>query len=340
MTSLPLIRAAWFALAFALADAATASPPSPTDVAPSFELVALGVEGGIRTDNLSAYLLKATGDDRYLGLDAGTLVSGTQVALAHGALPEAHGSDLAAAGNVLRNGIAGYFISHAHLDHIAGLVIASPDDRGSKPLYGLASTTERLSADYFNWDAWPNLANIGKAPALGRYTLTAEPPGRWFEVAGTSMQAAIYPLWHDSAVSSMILLRHGDAYYAYFGDTGPDALSKGQHRLADIWQVLAPLVRAHRLKGLQIEVSSPGDVPDAQLFGHMTPAWLHRELAALATQVGDPLALHGLPVIIDHIKPSLEPGRDPRALIARELSEGDTTGVRYVVIGQGDRVKL
>lgn len=340
MRSLPLIRTLSVALALSFAGASTASSPFPTGAEPSFELVALGVEGGIRTDNLSAYLLKAAGDDTFLGLDAGTLVSGIQVALAHGALPEAHGSDLAAAGNVLHTGIAGYFISHAHLDHIAGLVIASPDDRGSKPLYGLASTTERISADYFNWDAWPNLASTGKAPALGRYTLTAEPAGAWFDVTGTSLKAAIYPLWHDSAVSSMILLRHGDAYYAYFGDTGPDALSKGQHRLADIWQVLAPLVRAHQLKGLQIEVSSPNDVPDAQLFGHMTPAWLQRELAALATQAGGSDALRGLPVVVDHIKPSLEPGRDPRALIASQLAEGDTTGVRYVVIGQGDRVKL
>lgn len=330
MTFQPLFRAA--SLAFALFFAGTAL------AAPSFELVALGVEGGIRTDNLSSYLLRATGDDRYLALDAGTLVSGIQVALAHGALPGAQGDDLAAAGHVLRHDVAGYFISHAHLDHVAGLVVASPDDRGSKPLYGLAPTVERIGADYFNWDAWPNLANTGKAPALGRYVLTPVPVATWFDVPGTSLSAAIWPLWHDSAVSSMILIRHGDAYYAYFGDTGPDALSKGQHRLADIWQVLAPLIRQHRLKGLQIEVSSPDDVPDAQLFGHMTPAWLHRELAALATAAGGPDALRGLPVVVDHIKPSLEPGRDPRALIARQLAEGDTTGVRYVLVRQGDRL--
>ncbi len=116
---------------------------------------------------------------------------------------------------------------------------------------------------------------------------------------------------------------------------GPDALSGGQHRLADIWRVLAPLVRRHALKGLLIEASFPDDVPDAQLFGHLTPAWLLRELDALAAATGGTAPLKGLPVLVGHIKPSLVQGRDPRALVKTELEAGNRQGVAFVLPSRG-----
>jgi 3',5'-cyclic-nucleotide phosphodiesterase len=298
---------------------------------PRFEVVALGVAGGIGSDNLSGYLMRAQGDTRYLALDAGTLVSGIDRARALGSLK-------GSTGEILHDGIAAYFISHGHLDHVAGLLIASPEDHGNKPVYGLASTLDVLSRDYFNWEAWPNLSDRGKAPALGWYHLVDETPGTWFPVQGTSMSAQLLPLSHDSVVSSMILLRAGDAYYAYFGDTGPDALAHDKHDLADAWKVLAPLVRSHALKGLQIEVSFPNDVPDAKLFGHLTPAWLLRELQALAEASGGANSLRGLTVVVDHIKPSLDPARDPRALIAAQLAAGNSLGVRFQFPSQGQRL--
>lgn len=307
----------------------------------SFELVALGVAGGLDDGNLSAYLLRAEGDRRYLALDAGSVLPGIDKALAQGGFGDAGPAGaLSPRGHVFTDLIAGYFISHAHLDHVAGLLIAATDDAGHKPIYGLASTLETLGRDYFNWQAWPNFTDRGAAPALGRYLLTEAVPGQWFEIPGTSLSASVYPLWHDRLTSSMILLRAGDAYYAYFGDTGPDALSGGQHRLADIWQVLGPLARAGRLKGLQIEVSMPDDVADAQLFGHLTPTWLLRELGALAAASGGPQSLQGLPVVVDHIKPSLRAGRDPRSLIREQLVAGNRLGVKFLFPEQGQTLRM
>jgi 3',5'-cyclic-nucleotide phosphodiesterase len=308
--------------------------------ADGFDMVALGVEGGLDSGNLSSYLIRASGDQHYLALDAGTLLPGIAQGLrrhAFGSLP-AQGGDTPQ-GHVFHQLIAGYFISHAHLDHVAGLVVASPDDSGHKPVYALAGTNDALSRDYFNWSAWPNLADRGKPPALGRYRLQDEAPGAPFAVAGTTMSARIYPLWHDGVVSSMVLLKAGDDYFAYFGDTGPDALSGG-HRLADIWAVLAPLVQRHVLKGMLIETSFPDDVPDKNLFGHLTPAWLLRELQALAQAAGGAHALRGLPVVIGHIKPSLQAGRDPRAVIAAELARGNTLGVAFRFPTQGERLRF
>ena len=331
-----------FLLAFLVPLPGLADPPRQN----GFELVALGVAGGLDDGNLSAYLLRADGDGRYLALDAGTLLPGIARAAARGAFADVagdgdgDGDGRAVTGRVLRERVAGYFISHAHLDHVAGLLIASTDDAGPKPVFGLASTLQTLSDDYLDWQAWPNFGDRGIAPALGRYRLQTAVPGQWFDVPGTRLSARAYPLWHDRVVSSMLLVRAGNAHYAYFGDTGPDALSGGGHRLAEVWQVLAPLVRRGALKGLQIEVSYPDDVPDAQLFGHLTPAWLLRELHALAEAAGGRRPLDGLTVVVGHVKPSLEPGRDPRALIAEQLAAGNDLGVRFVLPDQGDRLQL
>lgn len=326
-----------------LAGTARAGAVAPGAPAPAaFEVVALGVAGGLDDGNLSAYLVRAPGAGRYLALDAGTLLPGIARAAAQGAFADApaSGQGLDRAGLVLREQVAGYFISHAHLDHVAGLLIASTDDTGPKPVYGLPQTLDTLSQDYLNWQAWPNFADRGPAPALGRYQLRDTAPGQCFAVAGTGLSGCVHPLWHDRVVSSMVLLQAGGAYYAYFGDTGPDALSGGGHRLAQVWAVLAPLVRSGALKGLQIEVSYPDDVPDAQLFGHLTPAWLLRELHALAAAAGGPRALAGVTVVVDHIKPSLAAGRDPRALIAAQLAAGNDLGVRFVLPEQGQVVKI
>jgi mRNA degradation ribonuclease J1/J2 len=79
----------------------------------SFRIVPLGVLGGIDESNLSAYMVAASGTDNYICLDAGTLHYGIEKAVNNGVfnIP---------AEQVLRKYIKGYFISHAHLDHIAG----------------------------------------------------------------------------------------------------------------------------------------------------------------------------------------------------------------------------
>src|ERR1700730_10696223 len=94
----------------------------------SFSVVPLGVKGGIDESNLSAYMLAPAGTHDYVCLDAGTLYY-----VLHKAV-EAHvfGSSESV---VLRHYIKGYLISHAHLDHIAGLIINSPDD-APKNIYG------------------------------------------------------------------------------------------------------------------------------------------------------------------------------------------------------------
>ena len=107
--------------------------------AEGFDLVVLGALGGIQDGNLSASLIHPHGDNRGVTCDAGTVVNGLRVAEEKGAFAGVTvpaDSSQSRVGYMLTSAIKGYLISHAHLDHVAGLVIASPDD-GAKTIYGL-----------------------------------------------------------------------------------------------------------------------------------------------------------------------------------------------------------
>ena len=104
-----------------------------------FDLVVLGALGGIQDGNLSASLIHPHGDNRGVTCDAGTLVNGLRVAEEKGAFAAVTvpaDSPQSRVGYMLTSAIKGYLISHAHLDHVAGLIVASPDD-SKKPIYAL-----------------------------------------------------------------------------------------------------------------------------------------------------------------------------------------------------------
>ncbi|MGF1807013.1 3',5'-cyclic-nucleotide phosphodiesterase, partial [Aliivibrio sifiae] len=112
----------------------------------SFETVTLGSKGGIQDGNLTAFLIKSEQDSNFVMLDAGSVVNGLIVSEQKGAfnniaLPD--NSPYTKVGHLLNDKIKGYLISHAHLDHVAGLIISSPDD-SKKPIYGLEATNKDL----------------------------------------------------------------------------------------------------------------------------------------------------------------------------------------------------
>src|SRR5688572_27299998 len=92
-----------------------------------FEVVPLGVKGGVDETNLSAYLVAPKNTNTFICLDAGTINAGIEKAIANNAFK-------VSTNEVLRKYIKGYLISHAHLDHVSGLIINSPAD-SSKTVY-------------------------------------------------------------------------------------------------------------------------------------------------------------------------------------------------------------
>ncbi|NMP26311.1 3',5'-cyclic-nucleotide phosphodiesterase [Rahnella sp. SAP-1] len=302
-----------------------------------FQVVALGVNGGVEEGNLTSYLIRSDSQPRYLALDAGSVLPGIEQALAKGSFPEVNAENsapLTPQGAVFRNLISGYFISHAHLDHIAGLIIASPQD-SRKPIYGSAETISALRQYVFNWKLWPNFTDAGSGQRLGTYRLNAPRPGQRFSLSSSGLDGVIYPLSHGGVTSSMLLISRENESFAFFGDTGADKQEKSRD-LNAIWRVLADEIRQRRLKGIIIETSFVDETPDAQLFGHLTPALLLTELTQLEQYAGGAGSLKGLKVVISHIKPSLLAGVDPRAEIRRQLEQGDRLGVNFIFMQQGD----
>lgn len=304
--------------------------------ADGFDLVVLGALGGIQDGNLSASMIHPHGDGRAVTCEAGTLVNGLRVAEEKGALADVTapaGTDLSRVGYVLTSLIKGYLISHAHLDHVAGLIVASPDD-SKKPIYVLPSVGADLVDTYFNWRAWPNFTDRGKAPQLKKYAIAELTPGVAMSIADTAMTVTAYPLSHGGVESTAFLIESGGDGILCLGDTGPDAVEKGT-RLRDLWRAVAERVKQKRLKAIVIEASYTSDRPDNLLFGHLTPRYVLEALRELDRLAGGD-AVRGLPVVVSHIKYSLT-GEQPQRRMLQELEAGNDLGVRFVVPEQGMR---
>ncbi|MBB2179794.1 3',5'-cyclic-nucleotide phosphodiesterase [Gluconacetobacter tumulicola] len=324
------------------------SCPSPVPAATArsgFVMTVLGARGGMLDGNLSAYMVRPAGDDRAVLCDAGTATAGLVAADRAGALDDIAlppGTGLTRPGYVLTHTIRAYLISHAHLDHVAGLVVASPDD-SAKPIYALPATLHDMSEHLFNWRIWPNFGDAGQAPMLGKYHYRALVPGRTEPLPGTAMTVTAWPLSHGGIESTAFLIAANGASVLYLGDTGPDTV-EGGHRLDDLWRAVGPLVRAHRLKAVVIEASYDDTRPDRLLFGHMTPAWVADTLRDLARRAGGPSPLRGLTVLISHVKASLAEGPAPQEAIRRDLvrdaARDGLQDVRFVIAEQGLRLNL
>lgn len=292
-----------------------------------FKVVPLGVKGGTTDGNLSAYMLAPAGADAYVCLDAGTVSNGIEKAVGKKVFG-------VSAETVLKKYIKGYLISHPHLDHISGMVINSVDDT-VKQVYAMERCINVMKAHYFNWQSWPNLANDGNAPALNKYRYQQLAEGIETPVAETEMSVQAFPLSHSRPYSSTaFLMKHGDAYALYFGDTGPEEVEQTDH-MKRVWTAAAPLVKSGKLKGVFLEVSYSNAQPDRHLYGHLTPKWFMKEFEVLAGLVGKE-HLRNLNVIVTHIKPV---GNNEET-IRKELNAANSLGLQLIFPEQGVKFEL
>ena len=289
-----------------------------------FDVTAIGVRGGLDDGNLSAWMIAPEGQAKAVMCDAGSLVNGIETARRLGTL---RGS----LDTILHEDIAGYLISHAHLDHVAGMLIASPEDN-AKSIYALPSVSSALLDSYFNGRAWANFTDRGKAP-LGKYRLVDLVPGQPNPLANTAMTVTAYPLAHGDLESTAFLIAAQQDTILCLGDTGADSV-EGKPRLAELWRAVGPLIAAHRLKAIIIEVSYPNERPQNLLFGHLTPALLFAELRKLEIAAGGEGSLKGLRLVVSHIKPGTSQN-DPRDLIARQLEAAKRLGLDIIIPHQG-----
>lgn len=293
----------------------------------SFQVVPLGIKGGIDEKNLSAYLVAPTHTNDFICLDAGTVNAGIEKAIENKVFK-------VSTSEVLRKYIKGYFISHAHLDHVSGLIINSPAD-SSKTVYATEKCMEIMENHYFNDQTWANFGDKGPGTPLKKYHFQTLNIGEEIPVTNTTMTAKAFPLSHVNPFeSTAFLIKNGESYILYLGDTGPDAVEKND-KLKSLWTSVAPLVKSKQLKGIFIEVSFPNEQPDQFLFGHLTPNYLMKELHVLEELAGKG-TLNGFPIIVTHLKPPVK----NITKLKEQLQKQNDLKIKIIYPEQGKRFEL
>lgn len=207
----------------------------------------LGCSGGIGAGSRTSALLV---DDDVL-IDAGTGLGDLEL------------SDI--------DSIRHVFLTHAHLDHIAGLPMLVDrifDEEAARPLtvYAREETLRALQAHMFNDVIWPDFARLPSAskPML-RYQVCS--PGDTVTIVERDFYAV--DVMHTVPSLGYTVQNSGGAF-AVSGDTKSNET---------LWPVLNA---CSDLKMLVIEVSFPDEMGKiAELAGHYTPTTLTRDLQRL-----------------------------------------------------------
>jgi 3',5'-cyclic-nucleotide phosphodiesterase len=297
------------------------------NIAYTFKIIPLGVYGSTHESNLSSYMLAIKNTDDYVCLDAGVLHDGIEKAIQQKSIS-------GNAGDNLKKDIKGYLISHPHLDHVAGLIINSPDD-SSKNIYALSFCINTIEEKYFNWESWANFGDEGEKPQLKKYHYVNLSEDSETALTNTKMFVRPFELSHGNPYkSTAFLVRYDSCYILYLGDTGADTIEHS-NKLQLLWNYIAPLIQHNQLKGIFIEVSFPDEQPKDKLFGHLTPALLMNEMKKLSTLSGAS-SLKKIPVVITHIKPV----GDNEMLIRKELKQQNNLQLKLIFPRQGKMLEF
>lgn len=310
-----------------------------------FKVVVLGCSGGPKANNLSSYLLAPINADHFIALDAGTLLDGIVIANEKNSfndIPINKKSKLSFEYEILQNHIKAYLISHAHLDHVAGLILNSPTD-SKKPILGINSTINFIRDYLFNWKIWPNFGSEGVKPVLNQYQYNKLKPEQKVSIPKTKMSVESFLLSHPNGYfSTAFLIEHSDHFVVYFGDTAPDELENSKH-IQRVWKKIAPLILQNKLHGIFLECSYSNQQPSSELFGHLDPKYMMQELNNLALLV-DPAnpktALKNLKVFVTHIKESPLNGPTSKEIIQRELKKLNNLQIQFIFPKQGERFEF
>lgn len=240
--------------------------------------------------------------------------------------------------------IKGYYVTHPHLDHIAAMVIDSPLIFNSqismnKTIWGLPFTTDAIQRFIFNDSIWPNLIHGGgqrlKTEALEDQVTTTNPTFTNFEITPFRVSHGLAAHHPQKKISSTVYLfrdKITDHCIIICGDLEPDS---DEPLLSKLWSYVASTIPLHKIKAIIIECSSPMTIKE--LYGHMSPARLAKELSHLQRTYGYEQQ-PDMNVIITHVKNYCSL-KDPRLVILDEVRQESRKlglqGIRFSIAIKG-----
>ena len=201
-------------------------------------------------------------------------------------------------------------ISHAHLDHIAGLVyltetLAFCEVGAAVTIASIDPVITTLRAGVFNDRLWPDFSKIPHpdVPVVKYRTLATDAEQRVGDLWVTPVAV------NHTVPAAGFIVHDGSTGVVYSGDTGPtEALWRAARDVRGIRAVILECAFPNRLG------------PLGEVAKHMTPALIRREIDKLPPDI---------PVWIFHVKPQFHEE------IAEELSRLD--GSRVSLLEQ-DRI--
>src|SRR6058998_2773118 len=175
-------------------------------------------------------------------------------------------------------------VSHAHLDHIAGLVYLSEslgfcEVGAAVTIASIDPVITALRAGVFNNTLWPDFSKIPHpdVPVVKYRTLIEDVEQRVGELWVTPVAV------NHTVPTAGFIVHDGSTGIIYSGDTGPTEA---------LWRTARGL---QGLRAVILECAFPNRLgPLAEVAKHLTPALIRRELDKLPGN---------LPVLIYHVKP-------------------------------------
>ena len=208
-----------------------------------------------------------------------------------------------------RENIRDVLLTHAHLDHIAGLPLFIDDLFANliEPVrvHARREVIEVLERDVFNWAVYPRFSELqnGNGPVLEYREIGAND---FFDVAHLEIRSVDV---NHKVISSGFVVRGDDKSIALSGDTA---------EMDAFWEVING---TQGLSALLIECAFPNDLGDlADISHHLTPNRLAREL--------DKFQNKDCPVYVVNLKPMY------RETIIEEIRSLRLSSVEILEVGK------
>ena len=218
------------------------------------------------------------------------------------------GSLAMAATDEMRRRLRDVVITHAHLDHIAGLPLFVDDLFANldKPItvHALKEVIDVLERDVFNWSVFPRFSEleISSGPAV-----EYRPVGftESFEVA--SLNFSLFPADHR-VPSAGVVVSDGRSTVAVSGDT------------ASLQGLAQAVSGVNDLRAILVECAFPNELTEiARNSHHMTPDLLTDQLSELKSNC---------PVFVINIKPRY------RDQVLEQLNDLKVDGLEVMSVGK------